>query len=224
MEGPLIEVLLYMLVTHDMHVQQYMDHALVDYSTYTVDITLRELDIDTGEWRVLATLVSNLLNDGEAEVTIPELPTVQNYEDSVSPVVVEVGVSSASMTDTKKRSLLSSILTAVGRFGLRIIKQAPLRILKKLARQFVQRLACEAWALTQDDNIGQQINTRLEPCPCTADVARAHRGFKEERLSSIVRVIGQVQDFFGTTIVDDAFRNYFHPGSASCFRQRVDSS
>ena len=196
---------------------------LVHRNNYTVDITLRELDMNTGEWSILATLASNLVNDGEAEVTIPELPTVENYEDSVSPVVVEVGVSSTSTTDTKKRGLLSNILTKIGRFGLRIIKQTPMRIVKKLIRQAAQRVACETWALTQDDDIGEQINNRLEACPCTADRAGTNNGFKEEKLSSIVRVIDQVQDYFGTTIADDAFRNYFHPGAARCFRQRVDA-
>ena len=47
--------------------------------------------------------------------SLAELPIVDSYEDSVSPVVVEVGVSSASMADTKR-----SIPTRVGRFGLHI--------------------------------------------------------------------------------------------------------
>ena len=196
-----------------------------DHNSYTIDITLRELDMITSEWRILATLASNLVNDGEAEVIIPDLPIVENYEDSVNPVVVEVGVSSASLTNTTtKRGFFSNILTKIGRFGLRIIKQTPMRIVKKLITQAAQRLACEAWALTQDDNIGEQINNRLDPCPCTADRAKANNGFREEKLSSIVKVIGQVQDYFGTTIVDDAFRNYFHPGAASCYRQRVVTS
>ena len=173
------------------------------------------------------TLASNLVNNGEAEVIIPDLPIVENYEDSVNPVVVEVGFSSASLTNTTtKRGFFSNILTKIGRFGLRIIKQTPMRIVQKLISQDAQRLACEAWALTQDDNIGEQINDRLDscPCPCTADRAKANTNcFKEEKLSSIVKVIGQVQDYFDTTIFDDAFRNYFHRGAASCYRQRVNT-
>ena len=195
---------------------------LLDQRSYTIDITLREFDMDSKEWMTLATLASDLPNSGEARVTIPELPVVENYEDALTPAVVEVGVSSASMTDTK-RSLFSNILSRIGQFGLRILKQTPMRIAKKLIRQAAQHVACETWSLTQTDNIGNQINDRLPPCPCTAEHASTpNSGFKEERLSSIVKVVDQVQDFFDTTIVDDGFRNYFHPGAASCFRQRVD--
>ena len=194
---------------------------IADPQTYRVDITIREFDTNTGEWNTLATLESDLPNNGEAKVTIPELPTVETLEDSIKPVVIEVGVSSTSMTDTK-RGLLSNVLSKIGQFGLRILRQAPMRIIKRLIRQSAQRLVCEAWALTQSDNIGTQINNRLPPCPCTADRARApNSGFREERLSSVVKVIGRVQEFFDTTIIDDAFRNYFHRGTASCYRQRV---
>ena len=195
---------------------------LLDQRSYTIDITLREFDMKSKEWKTLATLASDLPNNGEARVTIPELPVVVNYEDALTPAVVEVGVSSASMTDTK-RSLFSNILPRIGRFGLRILKLTPMLVIKKLITQAAQRVACETWSHTQADNIGKQINHRLPPCPCTAEHASTQNsGFMEERLSSIVKVVDQVQDFFDTTIVDDAFRNYFHPGAASCFRQRVD--
>ena len=61
-------------------------------------------------------------------------------------------------------------------------------------------------------------------------------GFTEERLSSILPVIGEIQNEFGEldlpfvgmlgdhigyTIIDDSFREFFHPGTTNCFRQRV---
>ena len=197
---------------------------VVDDISFTVDITLRVLDIDSGEWKTLAMLASDLPNSGEAQVTIPNIPELEGFDNSLSPVVVEVGISTTSMTTTRKRGLFSNILQKVGRFGLRILKQTPMRLIKRAIRQVAQRLACEAWAeLIEDEDIGEQINNRLPPCPCTAERARApNSGFNEEKLSSIVKVIGRIQDYIGTTIADDAFREYFHPGSASCYRQRVD--
>ena len=207
---------------------------LADPQTYTVDITMREFDTNTGEWNTLATLASDLTNNGEAKVTVPELPTVETVEDSINQVVIEVSVSSASVTDSK-RGHLSNVLSKIGQFGLRILRQAPMRIIKRPVGQAAQRLACEAWALTQSESTGTQItnpppetdtgtqiNNRLLPCPCTVDRARApNSGFREERLSSVIKVIGRVQKFLDTAIIDDAFRNYFHPGAASCYRQRV---
>ena len=198
---------------------------LVDKDSYMVDITVRVQDISTGEWKTLATLASDLPNGGEAGVTIPDIPELEAFENTLNPVVIEVGVSAASMVaGTRKRGILSDVLQKIGRLGLRIIKQMPMRIIKKTIRQAAQRLACEAWAgFIEDENIGQEINNRLPPCPCTADrAALPNSGFREEKLSSVVKVVGQVQDFFGTTIADDAFRNYFHPGAASCYRQKVD--
>ena len=194
---------------------------LANVDSYTVDITLRELDVHTSKWKTLATLASDLPNNGDAEITIPELPTVDSYKDPVSPVVVEVGVSSASMADTK-RSIATNILSRVGLFGLRVLKQASMRFLKRLILiNAAQRLACEAWALAEPDNIGQQTNSRLPSCPCTADRAEVpSSGFEEEKLSSLVKVVGEVQDFFNTNIIDDAFRHFFHPGAASCYRQQ----
>lgn len=175
----------------------------------------------SNEWKVLALLALDLPNSGMARVTIPDLPTVENFEDALGPVIIEVAVSSSSVTE-KKRGLFSDILSRIGRFGLRILKQTPMRIVKRLIRQAAQRLACETWSLTQSGNIGQQINSRLQPCPCNVEQVERHSDFREEKLSSIVKVIGQVQDYFDTTIVDDAFRHYFHPGAASCYRQSVN--
>ena len=104
--------------------------TLAEADSYTVDITLRELDMNTNKWNILSTLASDLPNSGEATVTIPELESVEDYEDSLSPVVIEVGVSRVSMTSTKRS--FSSVLSAIGRFGLRILKQAPLRIARRL--------------------------------------------------------------------------------------------
>ena len=203
---------------------------IADPESYRVDITMREFDTNTGEWNTLATLASDLPNNGEAKITIPVLPAVEIFEDSIKPVVIEVGISSTSMTDTN-RGVFSSVLSKVGQFGLHILKQSPMRILRRIVglvpgilRNIGLRPACEEWARTQPDNIGAEINNRLPPCPCTEDRARApNSGFREERLSSIIKVIGRVQDYFETTIIDDAFRNFFHPRTASCFRQRVSN-
>lgn len=37
-------------------------HSIFSISSYTVDITLRVLDVDTSEWKVVATLASDFKN------------------------------------------------------------------------------------------------------------------------------------------------------------------
>ena len=197
----------------------------LDPDSYTVDITLREQDVQSGEWKELATLASNITNNGSATVTILVPEFVDDNGDMLHPLIIEVGVSSDSMTIPRQKwGLFSNILTKIGQFGLRILKQAPVRFIQMLIRQaaYVQRNACEVWANTGSSNIGPEINSRLPPCPCTSSLAREpNSGFKEEKFSSVVKIAGTVQDYFGTTLIDDTFRRFFHPNTASCYRQRV---
>ena len=191
---------------------------------YTVDIDLLELNTKTGEWHELMMLGSDIPNSGLAEVRVPDVQEEDTFEDSLSPVVVRVGLSSASTNGSgiTKRGVVSDVLKRLGRFALKTIKNAPVRYLKKLARQAVQRALCELWSKLEPSNIGDDIVNRLPPCPRRLrDVRAQNSGFKEERLSSIIGVVGQIQDYFGTTVIDDQFRQFFHPGTDSCFRQRV---
>ena len=199
--------------------------------SYSVDIHLMELNLTSGKWQHLVTMETDLANNGSAEVRIPETKTLdigilENIDSSVSPVVVQVSVSSASTSamTTSKRQTVSNVLGKLGRFALRTLKNSPVRYLRKLAGEdgLGQRFLCVAWNATEPGNIGQEILKRLPPCPRTVTNSRApNSGFKQERFSSSIRVVGQVQNFSGTTIIDDKFREFFHPRTSSCFRQIV---
>lgn len=188
--------------------------------SYLVDIELMELNVTSGVWKCLVGLETDLDNNGFAEVKIPDINTVDDFSNSVSPVVVQVSVSSAS-TSTP-RGIMSNLLANLGRFSLRTLKTSPVRYLSKLSRQAVQRSHCETWGRNEPDNIGQEILNRLPPCPPTAASARAQNsGFKEERLASLIPVVGRVQSFFNTAIIDDEFREFLHPMTSSCFQQII---
>ena len=188
---------------------------------YVVDIELLEMNMETGFWNKIAALETGLPNNGIADVRIPSIQLEENVvETSISPVIIQVALN-ASSTRTK-RGAFNNFLEKLGRFALKTIKNSPMRFLKKLARQAVQRALCEIWGALQPPNIGQEILNRLPPCPRRVrDARRPNSGFTEERFSSLVPIVGAVQNYLGTTLVDDAFRTYFHPGTASCFRQRV---
>ena len=195
--------------------------------SYSVDIHLMELELSSGKWQHLVTIETDLTNNGSAEVRIPEIKTIEigdldNFNSFASPVVVQVSVSSTSTSAmaTSKRQTASSVLRKLGRFALRTLKNSPVRYLRKLARQAAQRMLCETWSISQPVNIGQEILDRLPPCPRTVTDARIpNSGYNEERLSSLIPVVGQVQNFLNTTIIDDKFQEFSHPGTSSCFRQ-----
>lgn len=196
------------------------------HDSYEVDIHLLELSTETGTWTRLVTLETDLPNNGTASVRIPS--TIQTdddtFESAISSVVIQVSLSANSTREGRlvRRGIFSDLLRRLGTFGLTTIRNSPMRFLMRLARQAAQRGLCETWSALQPRNIGQEILNRLPPCPRRArDARRPNSGFTEERFSSHVPIVGTIQDYLGTTLVDDAFRNFFHPGTASCFRQRV---
>ena len=194
--------------------------SLLDVSTYTVDITLREFDVVTNTWSVVATLASEIPNNGLAILTMPPLLVVNNYNGSLVPVVIEVGLNSNSTLFNATNSI-SNVLSMLNQYGQKITRQSPMRMLKKLYEQSIQRLRCEAWASLQPINIGDELNNILPPCPCTEDRARSpNSGFIQESYLSLFKVF----DSCGTETTDHAFIEYFHPGAASCFRQSVTNS
>ena len=193
----------------------------------------------TGTWTKSVSLASDIPNTGTADIPVPSVGETETLEDSISPIVVRVGISNNTLTEnlnTRKRNA-GSILGALGRFALRTVRYAAVRYLKKLARQAAQRLLCEAWSSLQTPNIGQDILNRLPPCPTRIrDIHSPTSGFVEERLSSISPVIGDIQtglgnldlpvvgrigDHLGYTVIDDTFREFFHPETTNCFRQRL---
>ena len=188
--------------------------------SYSVDILLMELNLTNSKWEHLVTVGTNLTNNGSAKLKIPEIEVLDNVNSSFSPVVVQVSVSSVSTSVVDKKTF--NLLKKLGKLAHRILKHSAVRYLRKLARQAAQRLLCEAWSRLQPDNIGQEILDRLPSCPRTSAGARApNSGFKEERFSSSIQVVGKIQNFFKTTIIDDKVREFFNPGTSSCFRQIV---
>ena len=103
--------------------------------SYSVDIHLMELDLTSGKWQHLVTMETDLANNGSAEVRIPGIEVLNDFDNSVSPVVLQVSVSSASTSAIDKSNLLRNL----GRFALRTLKNSAVRYLKKLAREAVQR-------------------------------------------------------------------------------------
>ena len=193
--------------------------------SYEVDINLLELSIETGTWTRLATLGTDLPNSGVATVRIPSIQTEDNrFESAISSIVIQVSLSANSTNEGRliKRGIFSSLLRRLGQFGLATSRNSPMRFLRNLPSPVDQRNFCELWSAVQPPNIGQEILNRLPPCPRRVrDARRPNSGFTEERFSSHIPIIGTIQNYLGTTLVDDAFRTYFHPDTASCFRPRV---
>ena len=192
---------------------------IVGSDMYNVDIELFELNVTTGKWEVIHYLSSNNENNGSAEVTIPNLSELtsegdrQTSRDPVSPVVIRVGLSSTAPHTT--------ILEKIVECSLKTSKYTPVRY---LVENELNRAACEAWSLTQQGNIENETKRYLPPCPTTLSAIEApNSGFREETHSSVVKFVGTIPNYLGTTVIDDVFQTYFHPDTDKCFRQTVTS-
>ena len=184
---------------------------LQDPASYRVDIGLYRLNLNTGEGVELSSLASNVENSGRRDVTIPTIfdnLSGGRMQTDAYPVAIHVTVASTAPEFLSKRQTDTTLLRKLIRFGLRI--NVWTGIAYYIATTLSERY-CNEWSRRQPLDNGNSINRRLPPCPCTEDQARSpNSGFQEERLSSYI---------YDVTIFDDLWRNFFHPGTASCFRQ-----
>ena len=180
-------------------------------ASYRVEIGLYRLNLNTGEGVELSSLASNVENSGRRDVTIPSIfdnLSGGRMQTDAYPVVIRVTVASTAPEFLSKRQTDATLLRKLIRFRLRV------NIWTGVAYYIATTLSeryCNEWSRRQPLNIGNSINRRLPPCPCTEAQARSpNSGFQEERLSSYI---------YDVTIFDGLWRNFFHPGTASCFRQ-----
>lgn len=189
---------------------------MTDPDSFRVDITISRMDLDTGVWSRAETVAHSLPNNGRAFINnIPAIVSGNmgnniigdiGSNDELFPVAVEVVVATAPRvgdtpltTDERKRrqvgeeNLLSRVVGAVRRWSTMIFYSASNALLQP----------CQSWCDDQPDNIGEELLSRLPPCPPRVEQARAQNsGFKED--SGVARFLS---------------RNFFHRGADTCFRQ-----
>ena len=197
-------------------------------NSYTVDIDMLQMNANGVANKI--SLVKDIPNTGLADVSVPSIDATASLEEPVSPVIVQVSLS--SNMSSRSQSIRNEIFQSLGSLGKKTVVNAPVRYLRKVVQQ-TQASLCESWSLEEPEGIGQEILNRLPPCPLRIrDIRIPNSGFTEEKFSSLLPVIGavgnidlpvvgRIGDHIGFTVIDDKFREFFHPGTSSCFRQRV---
>ena len=134
-------------------------------------------------------LATNQANDGQEEVTFPLPQRPVNSENNTRPIAIEVTVASAP-----EFSAAEAVVNTVKSWS---------SVAFFTTSSFALQGACEFWRRQQQSGIGQEILSRLPPCPRRLDQARApNSGFKED--AGLARFLS---------------RNFFHRGASACFRQ-----
>ena len=175
--------------------------VVIDTNNILVDIKLYEVDTtnDTvSPSREIATLASNLFNTGMTNITIPDLT------DTVNQTIVPVSIQAEATYEISDGGGSTFSIS----FGLWTGKMY-------LRRTMNTRSQCEAWSATQPRDLGMTILnrvTRISPCPPTLNrVMSQNSGFEEDFLPSQI---------LQTEAFDRIYRDFFHPGSNACYRQR----
>ena len=162
-------------------------------------------------------------NSGSADVSVPDIQQQNTLEQAVTVVVVQVSLSSASISpaNLEQREINSELLASLSRHALKTVVNSPVRFLNKIESQTVQRSLCSEWSGLQSIPTLENILTQLAHCPLTLENVRIpNQGFKEERISSMIPITGTIRDFTDT-LIDDTYQQYFHPDTTTCFRQRI---
>ncbi len=109
-------------------------------------------------------------------------------------MAIQVVVNDATSTDTHSKRAISGLVKTALKFGLWTAVRHYVVIKPALTA------LCVAWSSTQQRGLAKQLREAVEPCPPTMAQALADRRFDME---------------------NQLISNFFHPGTASCFRQVI---
>ena len=171
-------------------VPQPLQEHILGTQTLSVDISFYMIDPDAENITFVAQLATNVLNSGIYRVNMTqEINIIQDYVGGVIGVALSeqfVGRTKRGITDVFKK-----IVGNVVKWGTIIV------LSRRPLVGIASRAYCEIWARSQPDDIGDQILSRVPPCPPTRQQALKDDNFDEENYSFI-----------------------FHTGADSCFKQR----
>ena len=157
----------------------------------TVDIQLAEVDVETGNTRTVASLASDVANSGRYQAMVPS-----DYE-GISSAVVKITIANIENGDSL-RSLVGHLENVYNQ-----IKEQLAHWSKEIyvsSGSNILREQCVEWYGAEPDRTGDDLLDRLPSCPPT-----------ESRMTYTF-----VKEDYG-----NAFREFFHPGTSSCYRQAL---
>ena len=180
-----------------------IDNNLFQISTPKVDISLLRYKESDGEWEETAVLATDLSNNGRASVMLPNIDPLDESRPLDLTLIRMTLNTSTSITQSQpmKRSIRSRAWRAVKQFSkvqLLWLLEEPEESEESYVVERLLRKRCEVWSF-DDRGVDER---RIPPCPCRKDQADEDSRYEEETSSK-------------------ALREYFHPGSKNCYRQRT---
>lgn len=179
---------------------------------YTVDISLYSLDPENETRSFMGDIGRNVTNNGSFTVSLPNITDpvmvgaigITVSETSVSEVVNNANQNDGNQDVVTPRDIVDSIIDgifSISKKAKKFIKN-PVVIAGDYLLSGALRLGCEAFsAYAEPENIGDDINDRLPPCPPTSDRARRDRQFTGEN---------PFLEFFTVGTINQCYRQNVH--------------
>lgn len=174
-------------------------------SEFQVNISMYGLNLQTGEWELMHTFVSNSDNDG---LEIVRIPRDLNKSLEILPVTFQVAASNNSLSTVSSGTLYTKLVRAgqnAGRWSSQYYYFNPV-----VATRTSYHL-CQSWYEEEAED-GSLLLDDLSPCPPQESQARAiNSGLMEIDYTS----------FFGSTSYRRQWMESFHPGASACFTGKL---
>ena len=150
--------------------------------SYTVDVSLHSLDPQTKTHSFFKNLATNVPNTGSLEAILPSIDEPYKVV-AVGVSISENSISEAldSLNNGNQDDDMISIIGVVNKLR-KVVKylKKPVTLLKDIAIDAAKRIGCETFCYLEPDNIGNEINQRLPPCPPTSSRAKRDSQFTRE--------------------------------------------
>lgn len=179
--------------------------------SYQIDVVLSQMDPSTGEFRQSSRIVISAgeANDGSADVVFPPMGALNGGEGTY-PVVLGVEVTSlpppTGGSDGEEVSPTTPLLPVYASLLSGAVQRWSPVLYFSSGDSSSLRDGCERWRAEQaaSATMRASVFSALPPCPRTLQQARApNSGFREDSRG----------------VATMLSRNFFHPGSDTCFRQ-----
>ena len=184
----------------------------IDYpiSTSDTSMAMYQMDLDTGEWFYFGEVEEDDTSDTFPSYRNAIIPTKEEF-DEIVPVIFESSVhvhTIPGIPATETTPAIPTINVAIKRWsGVYYLRSHA--SLKSLSEY------CESWYLDCDQNLqtGRFGSGELPPCPPTRDRCEIpNSGYRQDRRTSFLRQTQTAEGY------EQMYWNYFHPGTAACYR------
>ena len=181
-------------------------------SPFTLDFSLYSLNPQTNTRSFMMNLATNILNTGSYEVALPRIDApymvaaigISVSENSISDALA--GLNDGNQDDITISDIVDSIKDLR---NIRKYIKNPVTLIsdviggiRGIPIDAAKRVGCEAFCAIESDNIGNEINQRLPPCPPTSNRARRESQFTRENPFLEYFTVGTVGQCFAQSVFD----------------------